>query len=104
MRAVAETRALLEAAMREVESLARARGVRLPADAVPRTLGFVDSLPADATASMQRDIMEGRPSELEYQNGAVVRLARESGVPVPANAFLYASLLPAERKARGSAY
>jgi 2-dehydropantoate 2-reductase len=50
---------------------------------------------------MQRDIMEGRPSELEAHVGATVRLGRESGVPVPANAFLYASLLPMERAARG---
>jgi 2-dehydropantoate 2-reductase len=103
MRAVRETRDLLEAAMREVEMLARARGVRLPSDVVPRTLGFVDSLPADATASMQRDIMEGRPSELEYQSGAIVRLGREAGVAVPVNAVIYASLLPAEQRARGSA-
>jgi 2-dehydropantoate 2-reductase len=103
MRGVRETRALLEAAMREVDTLARARGVGLAADAVPRTLAFVDTLPADATASMQRDIMEGRPSELEYQNGAVVRLGGEAGVAVPVNAFLYASLLPAEQRVRGSA-
>jgi 2-dehydropantoate 2-reductase len=102
-RAVPETRALLEAAMREVEAVARARGVRVRDDAVARTLAFVDGLPAEATASMQRDLLEGRPSELEQQNGAVVRLARGAGVPVPANAFLYASLLPAERKARGPA-
>jgi 2-dehydropantoate 2-reductase len=104
LRAVPETRGLLEAAMGEVAALARARGVRLREDAVPRTLAFVDGLPADATASMQRDILAGRPSELEQQNGAVVRLAREAGVPVPVNAFLYASLLPAERKAREPAH
>lgn len=103
VRAVPETRALLEAAMREVEALARARGVRVHEDAVTRTLAFVDGLPADATASMQRDLLEGRPSELEYQNGAVVRLGRQAGVSVPVNAFLYASLLPAELKVRGSA-
>jgi 2-dehydropantoate 2-reductase len=102
-RAIPETRALLEAAMREVEALARARGVRVREDAVARTLAFVDGLPAEATASMQRDLLEGRPSELEQQNGAVVRLAGAAGLPVPANAFLYASLVPAERRARGHA-
>jgi 2-dehydropantoate 2-reductase len=51
---------------------------------------------------MQRDILEGRPSELEYQIGAVVRLAARAGVSVPASTFLYASLLPAERRARES--
>lgn len=100
-RRVPETRALLVAAMREVVELARARGVGIPREAVDRTLGFIGSLPEDATASMQRDLLEGRPSELEAQTGAIVRLAREAGVPVPANDFLYSVLLPSERKSRG---
>ena len=100
VRSVTETRRLLEAATREVLAVARARGVALPDDAVARTLAYVDGLPEDATASMQRDIIEGRPSELEAQTGTIVRLGAEAGVPVPANEFIYASLLPSERKAR----
>lgn len=100
-RSVKETRALLAAAMSEVADLARARGVSLAREAVDRTLAFTDKLPEDATASMQRDLLEGRPSELEAQTGAIVRLGREAGVPTPTNAFLYAALLPAERQARG---
>jgi 2-dehydropantoate 2-reductase len=49
---------------------------------------------------MQRDIKEGRPSELGAQNGAVVRMGLEAGVPTPVHAFIYASLLPQELKAR----
>jgi 2-dehydropantoate 2-reductase len=101
LRSIPETRAMLEAAIGEVEALARARGVALPADIAARTLAQVDGLPPAATASMQRDIMGGRPSELESLNGAVVRLGRESGVPVPTHAMIYASLLPQERAARG---
>jgi 2-dehydropantoate 2-reductase len=103
LRSTPETRRLLEESMREVFDLARARGVALRDDCVERTLRFVDTLPAGATASMQRDILEGRPSELESQTGAVVRLAAQAGLPVPANRFLYASLLPSERQARGAA-
>jgi 2-dehydropantoate 2-reductase len=103
MREVPATRELIERAMFEVAALARARGVDLPDAAVARNMRYVDGLPADATASMQRDLMDGRPSELEQQNGAIARLGREAGVPVPVNAFLYACLLPAERKARGLA-
>ncbi len=102
-RSVPETRVMLEAAMQEIFDLARARGIALRADAVARTMGFVDSLPAEATASMYRDIVEGRPSELEYQNGTVVRLGRQAGVPVPVHEFLYRSLLPAELQAREKA-
>ncbi len=50
---------------------------------------------------MQRDIMEGRPSELEAQNGAVVRLGQEVGAATPLNTFIYHSLLPLELKATG---
>ncbi len=53
------------------------------------------------TVSMQRDIMEGRPSEIEVQNGAVVRLVLTTGVPTPINDFIYHSLLPQEKRARG---
>ena len=100
MREIPQTRALIERAMFEVAALARAKGVNLSDAAVARNMRYVDGLPPDATASMQRDIMEGRPSELEQQNGAIARLGDEAGVPVPVNAFLYAALLPAERRAR----
>lgn len=103
MRAIPETRALIERAMFEVAALARAKGVHLPDEAVGRNLRYVDSLPADATASMQRDIMEGRSSELDQQTGAIARLGPETGVPVPVNSFLYACLLPSERRAREQA-
>jgi 2-dehydropantoate 2-reductase len=52
---------------------------------------------------MQRDILEGRPSELEAQTGTIVRLGRELGVPVPVSEVLYACLLPAELEARSRA-
>ena len=88
--------------MVEIWRLARARGVPVAEDAVERTLDFVDRLPYDATPSMQRDILAGRPSELESQVGAVVRLAMESGVEVPVNASLYEQLLPAEARVRAA--
>jgi len=100
MREIPQTRALIERAMFEVAALARAKGVNLSDAAVARNMRYVDGLPPDATASMQRDIMEGRPSELDQQNGAIARLGDEASVPVPVNAFLYAALLPAERRAR----
>jgi len=99
-RSRAETRALLVSAMRETMAVAGARGVAVAPDLLDRTLAFVDSLPAGTTSSMQRDVMAGRPSELDAQCGAVVRLGREAGVPTPVNDFLYAVLLPQERAAR----
>ena len=101
MRTLAETRAMLEGAMTEIYELARARGVAMAADAIATAFAFVDGSPEQATASMQRDIIAGRPSELESQVGVVVRLARETAMNVPIHTALYASLLPQERRARG---
>ncbi|HET8540228.1 MAG TPA: 2-dehydropantoate 2-reductase [Anaeromyxobacter sp.] len=102
VRTVAETRALHLAAMEELAALARARGVAIAPDAVSRTLAFLDGVTPEATASMQRDLGAGRPSELDDQTGAVVRLAREAGVAVPVHEVLYAALVPQERAARGA--
>ncbi len=100
VRSVPETRAMLIRAIEEVVAVARARQVNLQQDIAEKTLAFIDQLAPGVLASMQRDIMEGKPSELEAQNGAVVRMGIECGVPTPTHAFIYASLLPQERKAR----
>jgi 2-dehydropantoate 2-reductase len=100
-RSLPETRQMWERAMREVLAVAQARNIALAEEIVPRTMAYVDSLPPAATASMQRDIMSGRPSELDSQSGAVVRLGQEVKVATPVHAFMYHSLLPLELQARG---
>lgn len=101
MLGILQTRQLLEAAMGEIAAVARARGIALGDDVVSRHMRFLEAAPPDGTASMQRDIIAGRPSELESQSGAVVRLGREAGVPTPVHAFIHGSLLPMELRARG---
>ncbi len=101
IRSQAETRGMLEAAMREVYAVATGHGVDLPPDSVPKALRFIETLPTEGTASLQRDIAEGRRSELDAWNGAVVRLGREVGIATPVHEFIYHSLLPLERRARG---
>jgi len=61
----------------------------------------MSSRPRNGTTSLQRDIGDGKPSELEYWNGAVVRLGREMGVSTPLHKFIYDCLLPQELHARG---
>ena len=95
------TRQMLEKTMCEICDVAQARDIDLPEDVVVKTMIFLDALPSEGTASMQRDIMDGKPSELESQNGAVVRLGQEVGVETPVNNFIYNSLLPMEMRARG---
>ncbi len=83
------TRQLILDSMAEIQQVATASGVDLPADAVDNTVAFLDSLPEAGTTSLQRDINAGRPSELEAWTGAVVRIGRQVGVPTPLNSVLY---------------
>ena len=101
-RDVPQSRRLLTAALEETAAVARAEGVKLPDKVVANALAFLDALPPESTASMQRDIAEGRPSELEAQSGSVSRRGRRAGVATPVHDFLYAALLPLERRARGA--
>jgi 2-dehydropantoate 2-reductase len=95
------TRKMLEDALQECYSVAIAQGIHLPVDSVAKTLARIDALPPGTMASMQRDIMDGHPSELEAQNGAIVHLGRMHDIPTPVHEFIYHSLLPQESLARG---
>jgi 2-dehydropantoate 2-reductase len=100
-RALPETRRMLEQCMQETLAVARARGIaladRLPAD----SMAVLDSLGGNGTTSLQRDIADGKRTELDYWNGAVVRLGREAGVATPTHDFIYRSLLPLHLQAEG---
>ncbi len=99
--ALPETRALLEQVMQEIVAVARAGHIMLPADVIPTAMAQLARFPPGGTNSTQRDLMAGRPSELDAHAGAVVRLGRARGVPTPLHTFLYHSLLPLELHARG---
>jgi len=101
IRTVSETRLLLEQCMQEVYAVARACHVQLSDTVVADTMRFIDSLAANATTSLQRDIAEGKPSEIDFWNGSVVRQGRTVGVSTPLNQFVYHSMLPQELRARG---
>ncbi len=96
-----QTRRMAECGLQEIMDVAEARAISLPKKTVQTTMSVYDSLVPESTASLQRDVMEGRPSELEAQIGAVVRFGREAGVATPQHTFIYNSLLPLELKARG---
>lgn len=100
-RSMPATRAMVEKALHELFAVARARGADLLEDAVATTMARYDSLAADATSSLQRDIADGKPSELDAQLGAVVRMGRAAGVATPIHELMYDLLLPQERLARG---
>lgn len=92
-------RALIDRAMGEGIAVARGLGHDPGAGAAARFWGVYDALPRETTASMQRDIMQGRRSELEAWNGAVVRHGERTGVPTPVHALTCDLLRPMERQA-----
>jgi 2-dehydropantoate 2-reductase len=100
IRRIPETRRLLSDAFEEIRAVAAAKGIKLAPDVVTKTLAFVDSLPEAATASLQRDIVARRPSELDSLSGAVARAGAAFGVSVPVHATIHAALLPNETASR----
>jgi len=99
-RSVPETRSLLSSLMQEVESVAGAQGVKLDADVVQNWLEFIDNAAPNIKPSMQLDVETGHRTEIESMIGVVGRKGRDLGVPTPVADFVYASLLPIERKAQ----
>ncbi len=95
MRAIREVRSLIRKVFLEATAVARSQGANVTDDLADRYLKWVDSLPADGTTSLQRDIVAGIPSELDYLVGDIVRLGK-----APILEALYAALLPQERKSQ----
>jgi 2-dehydropantoate 2-reductase len=85
---------LFARASAEVAAVGRARGVKLPDDAVERTVGFTRNSPPTMMASMAHDLIRGNRIELPWLSGKVVALGRELGVPTPVHEVLYAVLKP----------
>jgi 2-dehydropantoate 2-reductase len=100
-RAMPEVRRIADDLLRELIAVAEARGIDLGSDAFEKTWQRYDALAPASTASMQRDVMEGKPSELDAQLGAVVRLGEALNVSTPVTRLVYHALLPQERAARG---
>ena len=101
-RSIEGLRQMAADAIKEIVEVAQAQQIDLPIETVTNLLNFYDNLNSSATASMQRDIESGKPSELEYQNGAVVRIGNHYGVPIPVNTYIYNALIPQEIAARDS--
>lgn len=97
---IPETRELIREVLEEIHGLAKKMGIHIDPTYLDQSMRFMDSFAYDATTSLARDIWAGNPSELEYQNGSVLKLAEKYQVEVPLNRYLYQTLLPMERRAR----
>lgn len=79
-----EARELFKTLIREIVTLSKAIGITFEEDLVERNLKILSNLPEETTTSMQRDVMEGKQSEIDGLVYEVVRMAEKYGAEVPA--------------------
>lgn len=79
-----EARELFKTLIREIVTLSKAMGITFEEDLVERNLKILSNLPEETTTSMQRDVMEGKQSEIDGLVYEVVRMAKKYGGEVPA--------------------
>ena len=90
MMAMPQVRQVMSEAVREITALADAKGVRIAMpDPVEAVLRFGESMP-QAVSSTAQDLERGRPTEIDYLNGYVVRECDARGLPAPVNRTLHA--------------
>ena len=94
LRETPETAALFRDAIQEAHNVAKAVVPDLPDNLTDVNWEWVHNLPEHMHASMLDDLRNGKPIELEYLSGDVVRLGREHSVPTPIHRTLYAALKP----------
>ncbi len=92
--AVPELRTVIHLALDEALEVAKAVGVDLDGAQAYR---FLDELVAKGGTGANKssvciDILRERPTEIDYINGAIVRLGREFGLPTPVNSTFIAAV------------
>jgi 2-dehydropantoate 2-reductase len=100
MVALPEIKKIMYKTAEEILAIANVKGINISKETIETQFKIIENQPPKTTSSLQRDIMDGKPSELESQNGTIVRLGKELGIPTPTNDFIYFCLLPQEKKAR----
>jgi 2-dehydropantoate 2-reductase len=86
--AIKGTRAVMEAAVEEAVSVARARGVQLPyEDPLAMVIGVCEAT-RENVSSMLQDVLKERATEVETINGAIAREGDVLGIPTPVNRTL----------------
>ncbi len=90
--AIPELKAVSLAALEEGARVARAAGIDLGDEEKSAVLEKITGKggTAEAKSSLCTDLLNKRPTEIDYINGSIVRLGREYGVPTPVNDTLVA--------------
>ena len=98
--AVPELRDVLFEAVDEAAAVARASGINLENEEAREVLHQLTGSGGTGAnkSSICRDILHKRPTEIDYINGAVVRLGESLGIPTPVNRVLVAAVKALESK------
>lgn len=80
----------MELGMREVITLARAKGMDLGDEDLARWHKTLAGLDPQGRTSMLQDILAGRPTEVDIFAGELIRQGRAMGIPTPCNELWYA--------------
>lgn len=78
-----EIRDTFAALIHEIDLLADAMGICFPSDIVQTNLDILDSLTPEASTSMQRDIKQGKASEMDGLIFEVVRMGQQYKIKLP---------------------
>jgi 2-dehydropantoate 2-reductase len=100
--AVEETRALLMDAMREVEAVAKARGMNIEAGYIDRLIRTLRRFGNSNRSSLYYDLIHEKPMEIEALSGAVVKYGQALGTSTPIHRTIYGALLPYHLKHLGA--
>lgn len=92
---VAGTRDVVSSAVQEATAVARACGVAIPDDLIAHILNIPSIMPNQMSSTAQ-DLARGKPSEIDFLNGHVVRKGAELGIPTPTNQALQVMVKLAE--------
>ena len=87
-----ESRDVTEGLVRELERIARAKGVNLAKNIVDITLDKVRAFPYETKSSMQVDFEKGKKTEIEAFTGYAVKAGKELGVDIPLHQMVYQKL------------
>lgn len=90
-------RDVVASAVQEAVMVARASGVAMPEDILEQILKIPAAMPNQMSSTAQ-DVARGKPSEIDFLNGYVVRKGAELGIATPTNQALQVMVKLAERR------
>jgi 2-dehydropantoate 2-reductase len=84
-----EARELMESAMREVITIAKAEKIHLVEADIANWNSFLSTLSPQGKTSMLQDVEAKRKTEVEMFAGKVIKLGKKHGIPMPINQTFY---------------